>query len=52
MAFQPSADSFGIHHLIGSFNGLSLVGGIGEKRLGFKSSWWHRREANDTIASE
>ena len=34
MAFQPSADSFGI------------------RRLGFKCSWWHRRQANDTIASE
>ena len=34
MAFQPSADSFGIH------------------RLWFKCSWWHRRQANDTVASE
>ena len=34
MAFQPSADSFGVH------------------RLGFKCSWWHRRQANDAVASE
>ena len=34
MAFQPSADSFGI------------------RRLGFKRSWWHPRQANDAIASE
>ena len=34
MAFQPSADSFGIRH------------------LGFKCSWWHRRQANDAVASE
>ena len=34
MAFQPSADSFGI------------------RRLGFKCSWWHPRQANDTVASE
>ena len=34
MAFQPSADSFGI------------------RRLGFKCSWWHRRQANDVLASE
>ena len=34
MAFQPLADSFGIH------------------RLGFKCSWWHRRQANDAVASE
>ena len=34
MAFQPSADSFGIC------------------RLGFKCSWWHRRQANVTVASE
>ena len=34
MAFQPSADSFGI------------------RRLGFKYSWWHPRQANDAVASE
>ena len=34
MAFQPSADSFGM------------------RRLGFKSSWWHPRQANDAVASE
>ena len=34
MAFQPSADSFGI------------------RRLGVKCSWWHPRQANDTVASE
>ena len=34
MAFQPSADSFGI------------------RRLGFKCSWWHPRQANDAVASE
>ena len=34
MAFQPSADSFGI------------------RCLGFKCSWWHRKQANDTVASE
>ena len=34
MAFQPSADSFGI------------------RRLGVKCSWWHRRQANDTVASK
>ena len=34
MAFQPSADFFGI------------------RRLGFKCSWWHRRQANDAVASE
>ena len=34
MAFQPSADSFGI------------------RRLGFKCSWWHPRQANDTVVSE
>ena len=34
MAFQPSADSFGI------------------RRLGFKCSWWHWRQANDAVASE
>ena len=34
MAFQPSADSFGI------------------RRLGFKCSWWHRRQANDAVAFE
>ena len=34
MAFQPSADSFGI------------------RRLGFKYSWWHRRQANDAVTSE
>ena len=34
MAFQPSADSFGI------------------RRLGFKFSWWHLRQANDAVASE
>ena len=32
MAFQPSADSFGI------------------RRLGFKCSWWHPRQANDAMA--
>ena len=34
MAFQPSADSFGI------------------RRLGFKCSWWHPKQANDAVASE
>ena len=34
MAFQLSADSFGI------------------RRLGFKCSWWHPRQANDAVASE
>ena len=34
MAFQPSADSFGI------------------RCLGFKSSWWYWRQANDDVASE
>ena len=34
IAFQPSADSFGI------------------RRLGFKCSWWHPRQANDAVASE
>ena len=34
MAFQPSADSFGI------------------RRLGFKCSWWHPRQANYAVASE
>ena len=34
MAFQPSADSFGI------------------RRLRFKCSWWHPRQANDAVASE
>ena len=34
MAFQHSADSFGI------------------RRLGFKCSWWHPRQANDAVASE
>ena len=34
MAFQPSADSFGI------------------RRLWFKYSWWHPRQANDAVASE
>ena len=34
MAFQPSADSFGI------------------RRLGFRCSWWHPRQANDAVASE
>ena len=34
MAFQPSADSFGI------------------RRLGFKCSWWSRRQASDAVASE
>ena len=34
MDFQPSADSFGIRHLL------------------FKCSWWHQRQANDTVASE
>ena len=22
------------------------------RRLGFKCSWWHRRQANDVVASE
>ena len=34
LAFQPSADSFGI------------------RRLSFKCSWWHPRQANDAVASE
>ena len=34
MAFQPSADSFGI------------------RRLGFKCSWWHPRQANDAVVAE
>ena len=34
MAFQPSADFFGI------------------RRLGFKCSWWHPRQANDAVAYE
>ena len=34
MAFQPSADSFGI------------------RRLGFKCSWWHLRQAHDAVATE
>ena len=34
MAFQASADSFGIRCLV------------------FNCSWWHRRQANDAIASE
>ena len=34
MAFQPSADSFGI------------------RRVGFKCSWWHPRQANDAVAFE
>ena len=34
MAFQPSADSFGI------------------RRLGFKCSRWHLRQANEAVASE
>ena len=24
----------------------------GIRRLGFKCSWWHRRQANDVVASE
>ena len=25
---------------------------FGIRRLGFKCSWWHRRQANDAVASE
>ena len=28
------------------------VDSCGIRRLGFKCSWWHRRQANDVVASE
>ena len=28
------------------------VDSFGIRRLGFKCSWWHRRQANDAVASE
>ena len=29
-----------------------LVDSFGIRRLGVKCSWWHRRQANDAVASE
>ena len=31
---------------------LSSADSFGIRRLGFKCSWWHPRQANDSVASE